>query len=36
MDLQIAAIALANRLPSYTRNPKDLRTIAHLVEIVPI
>jgi len=36
LDLQIASIALANGLPLYTRNPKDLRAIEHLVEIVAI
>jgi len=36
LDLQIAAIALANELPLYTRNPKDLRAIEQLVEIVAI
>ena len=36
MDLQIAAIALANGLPLYTRNPKNLRAIEHLVDIVPV
>ena len=35
-DLQIAAIALANGLPLYTRNPKDLRAIEHLVEIIAV
>jgi hypothetical protein len=36
LDLQIASIALANQLPLYTRNPKDLRTIDDLVEIVTV
>jgi len=36
LDLQIASIALANGLPLYTRNPKDLRAVEHLVEIIAI
>lgn len=36
VDLQIAAVALANGLPLYTRNPKDLRALDHLVEIVAV
>jgi len=36
LDLQIASVALANRLPLYTRNPKDLRAIDELVEIVAV
>jgi predicted nucleic acid-binding protein len=36
LDLQIASIALANRLPLYTRNPQDLRAVEHLIEIVAI
>jgi hypothetical protein len=36
LDLQIASIALANDLPLYTRNPKDLRAIGHLVQIVAV
>jgi predicted nucleic acid-binding protein len=36
LDLQIAAIALANGLPLYTRNPHDLRAVEHLIEIVTI
>ena len=36
LDLQIAAIALARDIPLFTRNPKDLRAIEHLVEIVAI
>jgi predicted nucleic acid-binding protein len=36
LDLQIASIALANQLPLYTRNPKDLRPIDELVEIVAV
>jgi predicted nucleic acid-binding protein len=36
VDLQIAAVALANALPLYTRNPKDLRALEHLLEVVAI
>ena len=36
LDLQIAAIALSRDIPLFTRNPKDLRAIEHLVEIVAI
>jgi predicted nucleic acid-binding protein len=36
LDLQIASIALANELPLYTRNPKDLRAVEHLIEIVAV
>lgn len=36
LDLQIASIALASGLPLYTRNPKELSAIGHLVEIVTI
>ena len=32
-DLLIAATALAHGLPLYTRNPKDLRDIAHIVPV---
>lgn len=34
VDLLIAATALANDLPLYTRNPDDLRLLDGLVEIV--
>ena len=36
LDLQIASIALATRLPLYTRNPKDLRAVNEIVEIVAV
>ena len=36
LDLQIASIALANGLPLYTRNPKDLRAVEHLIEIIEV
>ncbi len=36
LDLEIAAVARANGLPLYTRNPKDLRGIEHLVEIMAV
>jgi predicted nucleic acid-binding protein len=36
LDLEIASIALANQLPLYTRNPKDLRAIDELVQIVAV
>jgi predicted nucleic acid-binding protein len=34
IDLLIAATALAHDLPLYTLNPKDLRGLEHLIEIV--
>lgn len=34
VDLMIAATALANDLPLYTRNAKDLRGLEDLIEIV--
>lgn len=34
VDLMIAATALANELPLYTRNAKDLRGLEGLIEIV--
>lgn len=36
VDLMIAATALAHRLPLYTLNPKDLRGLESLIEIVDI
>ncbi|MGN6187367.1 MAG: type II toxin-antitoxin system VapC family toxin [Conexibacter sp.] len=34
VDLLIAATAVANQLPLYTRNPRDLTGLDHLLEIV--
>lgn len=34
VDLLIAATAIANQLPLYTRNPRDLNGLDHLIEIV--
>lgn len=36
VDLMIAATALANGLPLYTRNAKDLRGLDDLIEIVDV
>jgi predicted nucleic acid-binding protein len=36
VDLMIAATALAHRLPLYTLNPKDLRGLDDLIEIVDV
>ncbi len=36
VDLMIAATALAHDLPLYTRNPKDLRGLEDLIEIVDV
>lgn len=36
VDLQIAAIALANSLPLYTRNPDDFRGLDDLVTVVAV
>jgi predicted nucleic acid-binding protein len=36
VDLMIAATALARDLPLYTRNPKDLRGLEDLIEIVDV
>ncbi|MHB8619160.1 MAG: PIN domain-containing protein, partial [Chloroflexota bacterium] len=35
-DLLIAAVACANRLPLYTRNPDDFVGLGALVEVVPV
>lgn len=34
VDLLIAATAIANQLPVYTRNPRDLDGLDHLVEVI--
>jgi predicted nucleic acid-binding protein len=36
VDLLIAATACALRLPVYTRNPDDLRSLSDLVQVVPV
>lgn len=36
VDLMIAATALAHGLPLYTLNPKDLRGLENLIEIVDV
>ena len=36
VDLMIAATAHAHALPLYTRNPKDLRGLGELIEIVDV
>lgn len=36
VDLMIAATAVANRLPLYTRNPRALRGLERLIEIVDV
>lgn len=36
IDLMIAATALAHAMPLYTQNPKDLRGLEHLIEIVDV
>ncbi|MCX6392305.1 MAG: PIN domain-containing protein [Thermoleophilia bacterium] len=35
-DLMIAATAMANEIPFYTRNFKDVATLRHLVDIRPV
>jgi predicted nucleic acid-binding protein len=35
-DLMIACVALANRLPLYTCNPKDFKGLDHLLTVVPV
>jgi predicted nucleic acid-binding protein len=34
VDLLIAATAIANQLPLYTRNPRDVNGLDHLIEII--
>ena len=36
IDLQIAAVARANDLPLFTRNPADFAGLETLLEIVPV
>lgn len=36
LDLQIAATAIANELPLYTRNPDDLHGLSSLLEFVDL
>lgn len=36
VDLLIAAVACANELPLYTRNPDDFRALGGLVEIIAV
>lgn len=35
-DLMIASVAIANRLPLYTVNPRDFGGLEHLVDIEPV
>jgi predicted nucleic acid-binding protein len=35
-DLMIACVAIANRLPLYTCNPKDFKSLDHLLTVVPV
>jgi predicted nucleic acid-binding protein len=35
-DLMIASVAIANRLPLYTINPKDFIGLDDLVEVIPV
>lgn len=35
-DLMIASIAIANRLPLYTTNPRDFTGLAELLTVVPV
>jgi predicted nucleic acid-binding protein len=32
----IACVAIANRLPLYTCNPKDFKGLDHLLTVVPV
>jgi predicted nucleic acid-binding protein len=36
IDLLIAATALSNELPLYTRNAEDLRFLDGLIDVIPI
>jgi predicted nucleic acid-binding protein len=36
VDLLIAATALANRLPIFTRNPDDFNALEELIEIIDV
>lgn len=36
LDLQIAAVALSNELPLYTRNPSDFQGLEDLIRVVPV
>jgi predicted nucleic acid-binding protein len=35
-DLMIACVAIANRLPLYTCNPRDFKGLDHLLTVVPV
>ncbi|GII88144.1 hypothetical protein Ssi03_61340 [Sphaerisporangium siamense] len=35
-DLMIACVAIANRLPLYTCNPKDFKGLDHLLSVIPV
>ncbi|MGW0194189.1 PIN domain-containing protein [Nonomuraea sp. NPDC003201] len=35
-DLMIACVAIANRLPLYTCNPKDFKGLDHLLTVIPV
>jgi predicted nucleic acid-binding protein len=35
-DLQIACVAIANRLPLFTANPKDFAGLEQLLEVIPV